>query len=85
MLECLKRNANGFLYQKCGYLFEELREEFGFSDIFFKECKKHCSSAKKYLMRDEQEMLYNENWKLYTPAVLKKLIDKGVKDYDAIG
>ena len=24
VLECLARNKNGFLYQKCGYLFKEL-------------------------------------------------------------
>ncbi len=85
VLECLERNGNGFLYQKCGYLFEELREEFGFSDMFFEECQKYCSAAKKYLMKDERETIYNEKWKLYTPTVLKKLIDKGVSDYDAIG
>ena len=85
VLECLKRNGNGFLYQKCGYLFEELREEFGFSDMFFMECKKYCSAAKKYLMKDEQETIYNEKWKLYTPTTLKRLIDKGMSDYDAIG
>lgn len=85
ILECLKRNENGFLYQKCGYVFEALQEEFGFSNTFFKECQKNCSGAKKYLMKDQQEAVYNQTWRLYTPTSLKKLIDKGVGDYDAIG
>lgn len=85
ILACLERNSNGFLYQKCGYLFEELQEEFEFSESFFTECKKYCSGAKRYLMKDEQETVFNEKWKLYTPVELKRLIDKGVSDYDAVG
>lgn len=85
VLMCLKRNDNGFLYQKCGYLFEELRNEFGFSDSFFEVCQKCSSGAKRYLMKEEPKYVYNQRWKLYTPPSLKKLIDKGVSDYDAIG
>ena len=85
ILECLKRNENGFLYQKCGYIFEELKSEFGFSDMFFEECLKRSSKAKRYLMKEAQETVFKEKWKLYTPLSLKKLIDKGMRDYDAIG
>lgn len=85
LLVCLKRNENGFLYQKCGYLFEELKNEFGFSDNFFVECQKHSSKAKRYLIKEARENVFNEKWKLYTPPSLQKLIDKGVSDYNAIG
>lgn len=34
VLECLARNGNGYLYQKCGYLFEEMNGEFHFSSVF---------------------------------------------------
>ncbi len=85
ILACLKRNENGFLYQKCGYLFEQLQDEFGFSDHFFDECRKHSSGAKRYLMRDVGENVFQGKWKLYTPPSLKELTDKGIKDYDAIG
>lgn len=86
VLECLQRNDNGFLYQKCGYIFEELQNEFGFSDMFFEECKKKCSGAKRYLVKEEKENIFlNKKWNLYTPPSLKKLIDKGVNDYNAIG
>lgn len=84
ILACLERNKNGFLYQKCGYLFEEFRNEFNFSDKFFEECRKKSSGAKRYLMKEAQGTVYCEKWKLYTPS-LKKLIDKGISDYDAMG
>lgn len=85
ILRCLKRNENGFLYQKCGYIFEELKNEFGFSDSFFEECQKNCSGAKRYLMKEARENIFNTKWKLYTPPTLKKLIDKGMDAYDARG
>lgn len=85
VLASLKRNKNGFLYQKCGYLFEQLRDEFGFSDKFFEECQRYSSGAKRYLMKEAGENVFQEKWKLYTPPSLKQLIDKGVNDYDAIG
>lgn len=85
ILECLAKNKNGFLYQKCGYIFEELLEEFHFSANFFKECEAKSSEAKRYLMKDFKNNVYFERWKLYAPPALKLLIDKGVKDYDAMG
>ena len=85
VLECLAKNKNGFLYQKCGYILEELHEEFHFSAKFFEECEEKSSEAKRYLMKDSQNNVYFERWKLYAPPSLKGLIDKGVKYYDAIG
>lgn len=85
ILACLNRNNNGFLYQKCGFIFEELKNEFGFSDMFFEECRKYSSGAKRYLMKETGETVFHEKWKLYTPLSLKKLIDKGMSDYDAMG
>ena len=85
VLECLARNNNGFLYQKCGYLFEELKEEFHFSPNFFEDCEKYSSDAKRYLMKESQDNVFHKRWKLYVPPSLKRLIDKGIGDYDAIG
>jgi len=84
MLKCLKKNANGYLYQKCGYIFEELREEFQFSPAFFDECEKNASGAKRYLIKGFKENVYQERWKLYTPTTLNSLINKGLSDYNAI-
>ena len=85
VLECISRNENGFLYQKCGYIFEELNDEFHFSPSFFVKCERNSSSAKKYLFKESKDNIYNERWKLYTPSSLKNIINKGVADYDAIG
>ncbi len=85
VLTCLARNANGFLYQKCGYIFEELKDEFHFSSKFFEECEAHSSDARRYLMSESQNNVFSERWKLYVPASLKRLMDKGVVDYNAIG
>lgn len=85
VLECLARNKNGFLYQKCGYLFKELEEEFHFSSHFFEECEKYSSNAKRYLMKESKDNVFHKRWKLYAPQSLKELINKGFGDYDAIG
>ena len=84
VLECLSKNNNGFLYQKCGYIFEELKEEFRFSDAFFEECEAHSSGAKRYLMKELQNNVYCERWKLYVSPSLKGLIDKGVESEVAV-
>lgn len=36
-------------------------------------------------MKDAKDNVYHKRWKLYAPASLNELIDKGVGDYDAIG
>lgn len=58
VLECLARNNNGFLYQKCGYFFEEMQEEFQFSAQFFETCENGSSDAKRYLMRNRRIMYF---------------------------
>jgi predicted transcriptional regulator of viral defense system len=82
---CLKRNQNGFLYQKCGYLFEELMRDLKFSEDFFKECEANASKAKRYLTKKSQNTVFNERWKLYVPSSLIGMVNKGVCDYDAMG
>lgn len=84
VLECIEKNHNGFLYQKCGYFFEQMKEEFNFSKYFFEECEKYSSDAKRYLMKGLQGNEFHKRWKLYAPS-LQNIIDKGVCDYDAIG
>jgi predicted transcriptional regulator of viral defense system len=86
ILECLEKNKNGFLYQKCGFLFEELKQEFRFSEKFFMECERNSSGAKRYLIKESQDTVFNERWKLYVPMEsLDGMLDKGVGDYDAMG
>lgn len=85
VLDCLAQYDNGFLYQKCGYIFEELKDEFHFSLAFFNECESRISGTKRYLLKDFKDNKYWERWKLYTPISLHSLVNKGVSDYDAIG
>lgn len=85
VLECLARNNKGFLYQKCGFIFEELREEFHFSSTFFEECEKYSSHAKRYLMKESKDNVFHKRWRIYAPQSLEGLTDKGVCDFDAIG
>lgn len=85
VLECLARNSIGFLYQKCGYFFEELKEEFHFSSNFFETCERNSSEAKRYLIKKSQDNVFHKRWKLYAPLSLKGIIDKGIDDYDAVG
>lgn len=85
ILECIARNDNGFLYQKCGYIFQELNDEFHFSSAFFEICESHSSGANRYLIKESKGNVYKKRWKLYTPFSLKDIINKGVDDYNAIG
>lgn len=62
-----------------------MQEEFRFSDDFFAECEKYSSGAKRYLMKELEDNVFHKRWKLYAPASLKELTDKGVNDYDAMG
>lgn len=59
--------------------FEKLKEEFHFSSDFFAECEAHSSESKRYLMKESQNTVYCERWKLYAPPSMKGLIDKGVR------
>lgn len=85
VLEFLAKNNNGFLYQKCGYLFEDLREEFHFSSHCFEECEKNSSDAKRYLIKELKDNVFHKRWKLYAPQSLNELINKGFNDYGTIG
>lgn len=82
LLEALKICDNGFVYQKCGYLFEQLNSTFHLPDSFFAECKKNISNAKRYLTKEHMNYIWHEKWKLYAPKNIYNIIDKGVNDYD---
>lgn len=84
ILKCLENNDNGFLYQKCGYLFEELQTELELSDAFYEECKRHCPNSRRYLTKEKQENVWIGKWGIYAPRSFRTLIDKGVSDYYAV-
>jgi len=84
LLDALTSHKNGFLYQKAGFLFEQLNASFGLSDSFFLECKKHVPKADRYLTKDHDSYVLHRAWRLIGPKDVTKLIDKGVSNYDAI-
>ncbi len=83
LLIALSEHDNGFLYQKTGFVFEQLRDSLTLSDDFFKACKEHIPKADRYLTKEHDDYVYNSTWRLLGPDDLSTIIDKGV-DYDAI-
>ena len=84
LLAALASYGSGLLYQKSGYLLESLRDSFDLPDSFFYMCHQNISGSKKYLSKEHDGYIWHEKWRLYAPANIHALIDKGVKDYDAI-
>ncbi len=84
LLHVLKQYDNGFLYQKTGYLLQELSTSLTLPAAFFDECAKHVPSGKRYLTKEKTGLVFHERWKLYAPASIRSITDKGVNDYDAI-
>lgn len=84
LLDVLKTYKRGQLYQKTGYILEAFKDDLQLSDAFFEECAAGTSNSKMYLFKKQDDFVFHEKWKLYGPEELKKLIDKGVSDYDAV-
>lgn len=84
LLDALEVYQNGFLYQKAGFILEQMNDIFLLPDSFFGECRKHISGSRRYLLKQKgNEMVYHGRWRLYAPDNVKKLTEKGV-DGDAV-
>lgn len=84
LLEALKQYDSAFLYQKTGYLLQEMNESLLLPASFFDECAKKVPTCKRYLTKEKTGLVLHERWKLYAPASVQSLINKGVNDYNAI-
>ena len=85
LLQILTECGNGFLWQKCGYILEELNDELGLSPAFFETCHSHMAGSKRPLMKESaQALIWNKTWDLYVPKSLNSLINKGVAHDDAV-
>ena len=84
ILEALSVYDNKFLYQKCGYILEQLQDELGLSNDFFEYLSRYTAEGKRYLIKENGQNVWNLKWKIYVPADFMHLVDKGVSDYDAI-
>lgn len=84
LLQTLEIYERGQLYQKAGYILEAYKDELSLSNMFFEKCVKQISASKTYLFDKQEDFVFHEKWMLYAPKELKKLIDKGVSDFDAV-
>ena len=84
LLEALEVYDRGQLYQKAGYILESYKDELSLSNMFFEKSAARISASKTYLFENQNDFVFHEKWQLYAPADLKKIVDKGVNDYDAV-
>ena len=69
LLECLERYGNGYLYQKCGYVLEQLQEYVGLPEAFYRECQEHCASTVRYMIKGAEGLVYHKGWGVYGPCL----------------
>ncbi len=68
LLECLRRYGKGFLYQKCGYVLEQLQAYVKLPKAFYQECRVHCPSTVRYMGKGAG-LVYCKEWRVYAPEV----------------
>ncbi len=72
LLDCLERYGNGYLYQKCGYVLEQLQEYVRLPRVFYRECREHCASTVRYMIKGADGLVYHKGWGVYAPAYLER-------------
>ncbi len=84
LLEVLQEYQNGYLYQKCGLIFEALNDVLGLPPSFFEKCQAKIPSTRRYLTQGEANQIYYPKWNLYAHKDIKSIIAKGGSLDDAI-
>nr|WP_304969036.1 hypothetical protein [uncultured Acetatifactor sp.] len=69
LLQCLERYGNGYLYQKCGYVLEQLQSYVGLPERFYRECRAHCASTVRYMVKGADGLVYHREWGVYAPCL----------------
>lgn len=64
LLEAISVYNNMFLYQKCGYILEQLQDELGLSNNFFEYLSRYTADSKRYLIKENGQNVWNPKWKL---------------------
>ena len=82
LLVYLKAYDKQVLYQKTGYLLEQLRAQWGLTDDFFAQCAANIGKSKRYLFTPTgaEDMEYNRAWRLVVPKNLTDATAEGVDD-----
>lgn len=76
LLECLEQYGNGYLYQKCGYVLEQLQEYVDMPKDFYWECKEHCPTTVRYLVKESAALVYHKGWGIYAPVSINSLVKR---------
>lgn len=85
LLCILGKLDNGYLWQKCGYVLDELNDALHLSPDFFRACHDHIAGSKRALLKETVgHVIWNRKWDLYVPESMGALIDKGVDFCDTI-
>ncbi len=69
LLACLERYGNGYLYQKCGYVLEQLQSYVRLQEGFYRECRAHCASTVRYMLKGKEGLVYHKGWGIYAPYI----------------
>lgn len=78
LIQILEQRRNGFLWQKCGYILEEMNDGLGLSTEFFQICQEHIAGSKRALMKSSAvPLVWHRKWDLYVPQSLREFTDKG--------
>nr|WP_300848744.1 transcriptional regulator [uncultured Acetatifactor sp.] len=70
LLQCLEKYGNGYLYQKCGYVMEQLQEYVDLPERFYRECREHCASTVRYMIKEAEGLVYHKGWGIYAPVLI---------------
>ena len=73
---------NQFLYQKAGFILENMKQELGLSDEFFSLCKTKAGKSTRYLSSDNHTGSFNADWNLVVPDNIFDVKDGGLLDAD---
>lgn len=68
LLDCLERYGKGFLYQKCGYVLEQLQSYVKLPKAFYRECRERCPSTVRYMGKGAG-VIYCKEWGVYAPRL----------------
>ena len=67
LLDCLERYGNGYLYQKCGYVLEQLQTYVKLPRSFYQECRERRASTVRYMIKGADGLVYDRGWGIYAP------------------
>ena len=80
LVHYLELYGNQFLYQKAGFLFGQMKQELGLTDMFFSLCKAMAGKSTRYLSSDHQNGTFNAEWNLVVPSNVFVTKNGGVLD-----